>query len=113
MIASWVPNSSEERCQTALKVTAGGPKDRRRALEVALPRHLWGGEVDAAVELLREALGWVRNPKALEDLIGDLEKRSASIPDSGERQRVGLWIARRVWRSSTTGRCRGVASTRG
>ena len=35
----------------------------------------------------------MRNPKALEDLIGYLEKRRAYIPDYGERQRVGLWIA--------------------
>ena len=35
----------------------------------------------------------MRNPKALEDLIGYLEKRRAYIPDYGERQRAGLWIA--------------------
>ena len=54
---------------------------------------LWDGEVDAAITLLREAVEWVRNPKALEDLIGYLEKRRAYIPDYGERQREGLWIA--------------------
>jgi hypothetical protein len=36
---------------------------------------------------------WVRAPKAVEDLIGYLEKRRGYIPDSQERQRVGLWIA--------------------
>ena len=36
---------------------------------------LWEGEVDEAIKLLREAMGWVRNPKALVDLIGYLEKR--------------------------------------
>ena len=35
----------------------------------------------------------MRNPKALEDLIGYLEKRQVYIPDYGERPRVGLWIA--------------------
>ena len=51
------------------------------------------GKVDAAMELLRGALEWVNNPQAVEDLIGYLEKRRAFIPDTQERQRVGLWIA--------------------
>jgi hypothetical protein len=72
--------------------TAGGPKDRRRAFEELLGR-LWEGEVDAAVGLLRGALEWVRPPKAVEELIGYLEKRRAYIPDYQERQRAGLWIA--------------------
>ena len=54
---------------------------------------MWEGKVDAAVELLRGALEWVRTPKGVEDLIGYLEKRRASIPDYQERQRAGLWIA--------------------
>ena len=54
---------------------------------------LWEGEVDAAIGLLRGALEWVRNPKAVEDLIGYLEKRRAYIPDYRARQREGLWIA--------------------
>jgi hypothetical protein len=49
--------------------------------------------VDEAIALLREAAGWVRNSKALEDLIGYLEKRRMYIPDCGERRRAGLWIA--------------------
>ena len=50
---------------------------------------LWEGKVDEAFLLLHEALGWVRNPKAWEDLIGCLEKRRAgsnpkeSVPWSG------------------------------
>jgi hypothetical protein len=73
--------------------TAGGPKDRRRAFEKELLGQLWEGEVDAAVELLRGALEWVRTPKAVEELIGYLEARRGYIPDSQERQRAGLWIA--------------------
>jgi len=90
MIVCWY--HLRKRCYEQLSA-AGGPKDRRRALEVALLRHLWGGEVDAAVELLRGALEWVRNPAAVEDLIGYLEKRRAYLPDYEQRQRAGLWIA--------------------
>ena len=62
-------------------------------LSQSLLDQLWEGKVDEAIGLLREAMGWVRNPKALEDLIGYLEKRRWYIPDYGERQRAGLWIA--------------------
>jgi hypothetical protein len=81
-----------KRCYEQLSA-AGGPKDRRRVLEKALLGQLWEGNVDAAVELLQGALGWVRNPTAVEDLINYLEKRRGYIPDYQQRQRAGLWIA--------------------
>jgi hypothetical protein len=90
MIVCWW--HLRKRCSESMS-TAGGPKDRRRALEKELLGQLWEGKVDAALELLRGALEWVRTPKAVEDLIGYLEKRRAFIPDYQERQRVGLWIA--------------------
>jgi hypothetical protein len=81
-----------KRCYESMN-SAGGPKDRRRALEKELLGRLWVGEVEAAIELLRGALEWVRNPIAVEDLIGYLEKRRAYLPDYQQRQRAGLWIA--------------------
>jgi hypothetical protein len=54
---------------------------------------LWPGKVDAAIELLKGALEWVRSPTAVEELIGSLEKRRAYLPDYEQRQRAGLWIA--------------------
>jgi uncharacterized protein UPF0236 len=81
-----------KRCYESMS-SAGGPNDRRRAFEKKLLGRLWVGEVEAAIELLRETLEWVRNPSAVEDLIGYLEKRRASIPDYEQRQRAGLWIA--------------------
>ena len=81
-----------KRCYEQMS-SAGGPKDRRRALEKELLGQLWEGKVDAAVERLRGALEWVRNPQAVEDLIGYLERRREFIPDYRERQRAGLWIA--------------------
>jgi hypothetical protein len=81
-----------KRCYEQISA-AGGPKDRRRVLEKELLGQLWEGKVDAAIALLQGALEWVRNPHAVEDLIGYLEKRRAYIPDYQERQRAGLWIA--------------------
>jgi hypothetical protein len=107
MIVCWW--HLRKRCYEGLS-SAGGPKDRRGALSKSLLDRLWEAKVDEAIVLLREAMDWVRDPKALEDLIGYLEKRRAYIPDYGERRRAGLWIAStRVekfndW--SVSGRCK-------
>jgi len=90
MIVCWW--HLRKRCYENLS-SAGGPKDRRGVLSQSLLARLWEGQVDEAIDLLREAMSWVRNPKALEDLIGYLEKRRGYLPDYGERQRAGLWIA--------------------
>ena len=42
--------------------SAGGAKDLRRAFENELLGQLWEGKVNAAIELLKGALEWVRNP---------------------------------------------------
>ena len=81
-----------KRCYESMS-SAGGPKERRRAFEKELLGQLWKGEVDTAIKLLGEALEWVRNPTAVEELIAYLEKRRAYIPDYEQRQRAGLWIA--------------------
>ena len=81
-----------KRCYEQMS-SAGGPKDRRRAFEKELLGQLWEGKVDAAIELLKGALEWVRNPAAVEELIAYLEKRRAYIPNYQQRQRAGLWIA--------------------
>jgi hypothetical protein len=90
MIVCWW--HLRKRCYEQLSA-AGGPKDRRRVLEKALLGQLWEGKLDAAVGLLRGASEWVRNPPAVAELIGYLEKRRAYIPDYQQRQRAGLWIA--------------------
>jgi hypothetical protein len=81
-----------KRCYESMS-SAGGPRDRRRAFEKELLGQLWKGRVETAVQLLREASEWVRNPAPVEELIGYLEKRRAYIPDYEQRQRAGLWIA--------------------
>jgi hypothetical protein len=90
MIVCWW--HLRKRCYEPISL-AGGPNDQRRALEQELLGRLWDGDVDAAVTLLSRALDWVRTPKAVEDLIGYLEKRRGLIPDYQERRRAGLWIA--------------------
>jgi hypothetical protein len=81
-----------KRCYESMS-SAGGPKDRRRAVEKELLGQLWNGEVETAIELLRGALEWVRDPASVAELIGYLEKRRAYLPDYEQRQRAGLWIA--------------------
>ena len=81
-----------KRCYEQMS-SAGGPKDRRRAFEKELLGQLWEGKVTTAIELLKGALEWVRNPGAVEELITYLEKRRAYIPDYQQRHRAGLWIA--------------------
>ncbi len=81
-----------KRCYESMS-SAGGPKERRRAFEKELLGQLWRGQVDTAIELLRGALEWVRNPAAVGELIAYLEKRRAYIPDYEQRHRAGLWIA--------------------
>jgi Uncharacterised protein family (UPF0236) len=90
MIVCWW--HLRKRCYEQMS-SAGGPKDRRRAFEKELLGRLWEGKVDAAIELLKGALEWVRNPAAVEELIAYLEKRRGYIPDYQQRQRAGLWIA--------------------
>jgi hypothetical protein len=62
-------------------------------LEQEVLGQLWEGRVEGAIELLKGAVGWVRNPAAVEELIGYLEKRRPYLPDYQQRQRAGLWIA--------------------
>ena len=81
-----------KRCYESMS-SAGGPKDCRRAFEKELLGSLWRGQVETAIGLLRGALEWVRNPSAVEELIGYLEKRRAYIPDYEQRHKAGLWIA--------------------
>jgi len=47
--------------------SGGGPKDLRRVVEKELLGQLWEGKVDSAIELLKGALEWVRNPAAVEE----------------------------------------------
>ena len=107
MIVCWW--HLRKRCYEQMS-SAGGAKDRRRAFEKELLGQLWEGKVDTAIELLKGALSWVRNPAPVNELIRYLEKRRGYIPDYQQRQRAGLWIAStRVEKSNdwaVSGRCK-------
>ncbi len=90
MIVCWW--HLRKRCSEPMS-SAGGPKDLRRAVEKELVGPLWEGKVTAAIEHLKGAWEWVRNPAAVEELLAYLEQRRAYIPDYQQRQRAGLWIA--------------------
>ena len=102
-----------KRCYEQMS-SAGGPKDRRRAFEKELLGQLWEGEVDAAIELLRGASEWVRNPdggRGADRVPGEAAGVHPRLPSNGNGR--GYGSRARGWRSTTTGRCRRVASTRG
>ena len=81
-----------KRCYESMS-SAGGPKDRRREFEKELLGQLWEGRGGGRDRTAARGLGVGRNPRAVEELIGYLEKRRAYIPDYQQRQRAGLWIA--------------------
>ena len=91
----------------------GGPKDRRRAFEKELLGRLWEGEVDAAIELLKGVMEWVRDRKAVEELFCNWRSGGRTSPTPSNDSGRGYGSRARGWRSSTTGRSRGAASTRG
>jgi hypothetical protein len=68
-------------------------REHRRAVESAVLQALWHGRVDEALEVLRSRSGEMKNPEALQGLIGYLEARRPYLPDYEVRQRAGLWIA--------------------
>lgn len=81
-----------KRCQQDLSRACHG-REHRRAVESAVLKALWHGQVDEALEVLRSRAGEMRNVEVLEDLIGYLEARRSYLPDYEARQRAGLWIA--------------------
>ncbi len=89
-----------KRCYESMS-SAGGPKDRRREFEKKLLGQLWRGEVEAAIELLKGALG--QNPRA-----AAVKRVSIDIPGEAARvyPRLRATAARRGspargWRNTT------------
>ena len=99
------------KCSEEQLGTPGGPKVQRRALEKAMLGHMWQGKLDAAVDLLRDELEWVRKPQAIKDLFESEEKRRANLPDFQHRQQEGCWSAPLGWSRSTIGWSPSFAST--
>ena len=90
MIVCWW--HLRKRCREQMS-SAGGDKERRKAFENELLKRLWEGDVEGAMELLEGAKAWVRNPTAVDELMGYLERRRDYLPNYQGRQDAGLWIA--------------------
>jgi hypothetical protein len=68
-------------------------RQHRREVEEPVLHHLWHGEVDEALRLLREARGQMKKAEALDELVGYLEARRPYLADYAARKDAGLWIA--------------------
>ena len=93
--------------------SAEGPKDLRHAFEKELLGQLWEGKVNAAIELLKGALEWVRNPAAVEGLMRTWRSGERTSPTTSNGNGRGYGSPAHGWRNTTTGRCRHAANTRG
>jgi hypothetical protein len=90
MIVCWY--HLKKRCEQCLSRACRG-RDHRRQVEAPVLDALWHGRVGEAIAALRTRAGEMKNPEALEELIGYLEARRPYLPDYEARQRAGLWIA--------------------
>ena len=81
-----------KRSQQWLSLACRG-RQHRAAVEAPALHHLWHGQVDEAVKLLREARQQMKRPEALDELVGYLESRRPYLADYAARREAGLWIA--------------------
>jgi hypothetical protein len=80
----------EKRCKEQLSLALKGREMRNTLLEELLPC-LWNGCVDRAIALLQSVEPTqIKNPKALTDLIGYLERNCPYIPCYSIRKHLGL-----------------------
>jgi Uncharacterised protein family (UPF0236) len=81
-----------KRTQQLLSLACRG-RQHRREVEGPVLHHLWHGQADEALKLLREARGQMKKPEALDELVGYLEAREPYLVDYAARKEAGLWIA--------------------
>jgi hypothetical protein len=80
----------DKRCKEQLSLALKGREMRNALLEELLPC-LWNGCVDRAIALLQSVEpAKVKNPKALADLIGYLERNRPYLPCYSVRKHLGL-----------------------
>src|SRR5262249_57868828 len=80
-----------KRSQQLLSLSCRG-RQHRREVEEPLLRHLWRGEVEEALSLLRQAREQMKKPEALGELVGYLEARRADLPDYAAPEDAGLGV---------------------
>jgi hypothetical protein len=90
MIVCWY--HVKKRCEQCLSRACRG-RAHRREIELPVLQALWQGRVEQAITTLRSRAEEMKNPEALEELVGYLEARRAYLPDYEARRRAGLWIA--------------------
>jgi len=90
MIVCWY--HLKKRCEQCLSRACRG-RAHRRQVEAPVLEALWHGRVGEAIAALRSRAGEMKDPEALEELIGYLEARRPYLPDYAARRQAGLWIA--------------------
>lgn len=99
-----------KRCGECLSMACRG-REHREKVQLEIAGHLWEGRVREAIEVLESRRDEMKNTKALDQLIGYLQRREGYIPNYQARRKAGLWIAsNRIekfndWAIST--RCKG------
>ena len=104
-----------KRCSESMS-SAGGAKDIHRAFEKELLGQLWEGKVNAAIELLKGASEWVRNPAVWGRGTHRVPREAASVGCQLPATATGRVMDRqpaRVKKSDDYGRCRHAANARG
>jgi hypothetical protein len=85
----------------------GAPPKKREQWQREILGHLWKGNVNNAIALLKSLLPECRVRSRVETLIDYLERKRCLIPDYVTRHEQGLWIAStRKWKSGMTLRSR-------
>ena len=68
-------------------------REHRRGIEGPVLNHLWHGRLEETLTLLRQERGQMKNPEALDELVGYLQAREPYLVDYAARKAAGLWIA--------------------
>jgi hypothetical protein len=80
-----------KRCSEWASLFCSG-RGAKKALLQTLYRHLWRGEVDAAIGCLQAYRPEARSSEWLDKLVGYLDERRPFIPDYGQRRRSSQYI---------------------
>lgn len=89
MILDWF--HLRKRCSEWASMFCRGRRAKKTLLRTVY-RHLWRGEVDAAIACLEASRPEARTTEWLDKLIGYLDARRPFIPDYGDRRRTSQYI---------------------
>lgn len=89
MILDWY--HLHKKCYDLTSMICKG-RQAKAELLLQLHRHLWRGQVDAAIDLLQAYRPQAKNDSALDKLINYLRERQAYIPNYSQRRRDRAYI---------------------